>query len=477
MKNKYQVMKRIATLLLVAIMLVGCSPQAEKAQNITNVSSMEKEATKALSLSFLGGKDVMPITGYYGPYSAFDSRDGNIFPNYVSDEIMKLFADAGINLIVYSDMSYSSTPDLVKEYLDLGEKYGIGIFVNDANVLSNAGKTEISAAEVADQIANYADHPAFCGMYVVDEPRTAYYMPGDKTKYISNYKELANILQYDLDLTCYMNMFPVWNLDNNKEKYEQYVEEFCETLKPKVLMWDNYPFSSNDDLSVYFYNMNLMREHAEKNNIPFWAFIQAGAQWNDSMEYFDSQTPYYPNEAQFNWNVNTCLAFGAQGIQYFPLIQPAHFAYAATTDWDFERNGIIGAAGNKTLWYNFAQNINKHIEVIDEVLMNSVNKGVIITGEQAKIDMELATSCVIEAGTFQELLSVTGDAMVGCFNYNGKTALYVVNYSMEHAQNIILTLNEAHDITMMQNAETSYVNAKNLHLDMAAGEGVLVVIE
>lgn len=129
------------------------------------------------------------------------------------------------------------------------------------------------------------------------------------------------------------------------------------------------------------------------------------------------------------------------------------------------------------MWYNFAQNINKHIEVIDEVLMNSVNKGVIITGEQAKKDMELATSCVIDSGAFQELLSVTGDAMVGCFNYNGKTALYVVNYSMEYAQHITLNLNEAHDVTVMQNAETSYVNAKNLQLDMAAGEGVLVVIE
>lgn len=477
MKNKFQALKRIATLLLVASMLVGCSPQAEETQNATKVTPMEKEESKALAFSFLGGQDVMPITGYYGPYSAYESSDGNIFPNYVSDEIMKKFADAGINLIVYSDMTYSATPDLVEEYLDLGEKYGIGIFVNDANVLGNVGKTGVSAAEVADQIANYVDHPAFCGMYVVDEPRTAYYMPGDKTRYISNYKEIANVLQYDLDLPCYMNMFPVWNIETSKDKYEQYVKEFCETLNPKVLMWDNYPFSSSDELSVYFYNMNLMREYSEKNDVPFWAFIQAGAQWNDEKKHFDSKTPYFPNEAQFNWNVNTCLAFGAQGIQYFPLIQPSHFAYAESTDWDFERNGILGAAGNQTIWYNFAQNINKHIEVIDEVLMNCVNKGVIITGEQAKKDMELATSCVIESGTFQELMSVTGDAMVGCFNYNGKTALYVVNYSMEYAQHITLNLNEKHDVMLMQSAETSYVNAKNLRLDMAAGEGVLVVIE
>lgn len=477
MRNKYRNIKRVAALLLALTMLVGCLPKAQQSHNAAEVTPMEKEESRAVSFSFLGGQDVMPIGGYYGPMVPYESRDGNVLPTYVSDEIMKMFADAGINLIVYSDMSYSGSPELGKQYLDLAEKNGIGIFVNDGAVLDYVGSNEISAAEISDYVANYVDHPAFCGMYIVDEPRTAYFMPGEQERYISNYKEIAKALQYDLDLTCYMNMFPVWNIETSQERYEKYVKEFVETLNPKVLMWDYYPFSASDEMSVYFYNMNLMREYSEKNNVPFWAFIQAGAQWNDEKIHFDSKKPYFPNEAQFNWNINTCLAFGAQGIQYFPLIQPSHFAYAQSTEWDFERNGILGAAGNKTMWYNFAQNINKHIEVIDEVLMNSVNKGVIITGEQAKKDMEMSMSAVIESGTFQELMSVSGDAMVGCFNYNGKTALYVVNYSTEYAQHITLHLNEAHDITLMQNAETSYVNAKNLQLDMAAGEGVLVVIE
>ena len=74
-------------------------------------------------------------------------------------------------------------------------------------------------------------------------------------------------------------------------------------------------------------------------------------------------------------------------------------------------------------------------------------------------------------------MSVNGDAFVGCFNYNGKTALYVVNYSMEYAQYITLHFNEAQNIRMIQNCETSYVNAKNLTLDIATGEGILLVIE
>ena len=72
---------------------------------------------------------------------------------------------------------------------------------------------------------------------------------------------------------------------------------------------------------------------------------------------------------------------------------------------------------------------------------------------------------------------MTGDAMVGCFNYNGKTALYVVNYSMEYAQYITLELNDRHNIKTVQNAEETYLKTKTLTLDMAAGEGVLVIID
>ena len=157
-------------------------------------------------------------------------------------------------------------------------------------------------------------------------------------------------------------------------------------------------------------------------------------------------------------------------------MQPYQFTLAEEGKWDFERNGILGAMGNQTQWYYYAQEINKHIAAIDEVLMNSVNKGVIVSGEQAKADMSL-TTCEIKDGTFHQLKSVTGDAMVGCFNYQGKTALYVVNYSMEHAQKITLTFDGSQNVKMIQNAEESYVKGKALTLDMAAGEGILLVLE
>lgn len=478
MRSKCRVWKKIVCLSLCSMLLVGCATEATVQEK--EVIPMEAEASSSVSYNAIGGNDVMPISGFYGPYAAYYSEDGNVPPNFITDEYFQMIADAGVNMICQSSVNYNGTPELLLEMLDLCEKYGMGMFVTDSSVTNKVGKEGVQAADISNQIVNYSDHPAFCGMYLVDEPRTAYF--GNGSRYLEDYKDLAQIIQHDLGMACYMNLFPIWNMEQDKEAYAKYVAECVEVLKPRMLIWDHYPFDkgkTKDDLAMYFYNMDVIRQHAVKNNIPFWSFIQAGSQWNDGQDYFESETPYYPNEGQFNWNVNTCLAYGAQGIAYFPLIQPVHFAYAGSSDnpeWDFNRNGIIGAFGNKTQWYNYAKNINTHIAAIDSVLMNSVNKGIIVCGEDAIKDTEYST-CIIESGEFQELMSVSGDAMVGCFNYAGKTALYVVNYDMEHAQKITLNLNAAHNIQMIQNAEKSYVNAKNLPLDMAAGEGVLVVIE
>ena len=132
--------------------------------------------------------------------------------------------------------------------------------------------------------------------------------------------------------------------------------------------------------------------------------------------------------------------------------------------------------GNKTQWYYYAQTINQHIKAIDEVLMNSTHKGVIASGEQANKDLEF-TTCVIESGSFNELQSVSGDALVGCFNYQGKTALYVVNHSFEYAQEVKLTFDRVQNLQLIQKAKKADANAIELTLNMAAVEGILIVIQ
>lgn len=470
MKSKY--LKRILCLGIVGIMTASLCACNEK--TTVTIEPMEKEEADALGFNFLGGEDVMPISGYYGPAVSKKSFDGQSLPNYLTDEIFTLISDAGLNMIGYSDVDYGDSSEMVYTLLDYAEKYNLGIYVYDDLISDQTPGNPPSTEEIAQRLTAYCDYPAFCGMYVVDEPGTLNFKPTADQKYdVSTFAPIFQSLR-ELGIVGGGNMHPLYN-NQERDKYDLLLEEYCSTCDPYYLCFDFYVWDVGKKKEDYFYNLDVIRKYAEKSEIPFWCYIQAGSQWGDGGLRFDSDG-LYPSEGQMNWNVNTSLAYGAKGIQYFPIIQPISFSYAETTDFDFQRNGLIGAWGNKTQWWYYAKKINAQIAAVDAVLMNSVNKGILACGEKAK--QELADLQFVMDGTsWRELESVDGNAMVGCFNYQGKTALYVVNYEEAYAQKVTLNLHDSYNLSVTQETKVSKVNTNQLILDLQPGEGVLVVFD
>lgn len=469
---KHSVSVVIVTSLLLS--LCACDRKEQRTERV-EIEPMEIEEVHSLSFDFLGGKDVMPIGGFYGPYSSTYSYNGVNLPDYISDEIFSLIADCGLNMINQTNTEYDSDPKGVIELLKLGEKYNIGIIVKDGMVSGLHREDALSLEELDKRIQSYSSYPAFCGMYVQDEAGTSYYHPEleNSNGFLPDFVPIFEKLDA-LGISSYFNLIGGYAV-NERETIERYYEEAASTLDLKYMSSTNYTWDNEGSKSNYLYNMDTIRYIAEKNGLPFWAYHAAGGQWNDDGRYFDSEE-YYPTEGEFYWSVNTSLAYGAKGIKYFMIIQPHYFAYAESTDFDAQRNGLIGIWGNKTQWYYYAQNVNKQIDAVDSVLMNSVSKGVIASGEEAEKDFA-GLRGIMEGKSWRELENVQGNAMIGCFNYQGKSALYVVNYETEYAQKITLDLVDAFNVTLIQNAEVSRVNVDSLTLDMGAGEGVLVVFD
>lgn len=479
--KKWQRTLGIGLVLIMAVVaLSGCRSASTSSFQL---KKMEPEEAPAYSFEFIGGRDVMPIGGYYGPYVTNYSADAQTPPDYITDEIWKMIADCGVNLMTYSIADYASTPQAVIENLKYGEKYGVAVTVFDSKIHGMAKNSSLD--ELTLRLSNYMNYPAFAGLYLIDEPSTDYFRPvGRKelgTRYLDYYENLAPILNQEIGVFTYTNAYPSGLEAKEHKVYEQYIREFCDTLQPNYMLFDRYPFDAEQEgyMSRFFSDLSIVRMVAEENGIPFWTFVQAGSQWNDAMDHFDSVKPYYPTEGQFDWNVNVCLAFGAKGINFFPLIQPYFFAYAKSEPFDFERNGLIGAWGNKTQWYYYAKDVTKQIRAVDEVLMNATSKGVLAYGEQAITDVGLAKNygAVIDGTEWRELKSVDGDALVGCFNYQGKTALYVVNYSTDYSQEISLHFQDTYKVTVIQNTETKDVQGDGMTLDMLPGEAALLVFQ
>lgn len=481
MKNKY--LHRISSVLavcLVITLLSGCGQTSVAETN--KIEPMEAEKVLSYSFDITGGDDVMPLVGYYGPYRTPYGHNGNGFADNLTDEWYQAVAECGINVISYPQIDYASAPDAVMKSLELAEKYGIAQAVKNSKITENFDITKEEAIKYSKE---YVNHPAFAGHYLYDEPGNAGYF-----SYLTNLSQLNNldkILTGDSNRWNYLNLLGCGKWEE-AASYADYFKEYCETMNNPVLCYDNYELfdpedENRNDHSNLIWNMALAWKYAKEYDKVLWVYVATGGQFNDAGAQLESK-PYHPNEGQFDWAVNLSLVLGAKGINYFTLSQPYHFSYGAEAgEFDFQRNGIIGADGSKTQWWHYAKNINKHIATIDEVLMNSVSKGIVVAGEKAKYDCRYITeemycdSSMVLGTSWRELAEISGDAIVGCFNYQGKTALYVMNYDANYAQKVDLKFTQKCDVKVIQNAETSYVKGNGIPLDLAAGEGVLLVFE
>lgn len=390
--------------------------------------------------------DVMPIGGYYGPIATYtkDRWDGFTTENFLQDKYFQIIADSGLNLITTVDCDYTDDPENFLKTMELCEKYGIRIFVKDRELETLEGEEAIR-----ERMAAYNHYKCFAGIRIIDEPES-YTFPMDTDtphRELSFYCKVASKLNGIDGVLGYVNLFPYYasmekDFGKTFEDYENYVNTYSENVPTlKLISWDHYLFDFQPTrYDVYFKNMSIFRELAKKRNVPFWAFVQAGGQWHRNKK---PSVPYFPTEGQHTWNVNTCLAMGAKGIQYFPLVQPPYGALDENGNIESKRHGLIGADGSITPWFYMAQKSNAQIRAVDEYLMNAEHIGVLPVGE-TPVEQTRWVDCVL-SGTFRELTGVDAPkgALLGCFDYKGKTALYVVNYAQEEAQEITLHFGES----------------------------------
>ena len=140
------------------------------------------------------------------------------------------------------------------------------------------------------------------------------------------------------------------------------------------------------------------------------------------------------------------------------------------------RAGLVGLNGETTQWFDFAKEGYKQLKAIEKVLMNSCQCGVLAFGEEA-ISLVGKNPEYIHYESYKELLKAEGDTLIGCFDYRGKTAVYVVNFSREKDNVVTLTFEKGHTMSVTKQGITTTVSEEKIELSLEAGEGVLVIVE
>ena len=329
-------------------------------------------AYKSVYFDFLGGKDVMPIGGFFGPYVSHEVViNCENFPDYYSDDIFQKIADSGVNAIVY----YNTRIDIRIELLEQGEKFGVGIFVKDEELnpllddytamAHTFVPEDIDMNEFSRRMLEYAEYDSCLGLHVRDEAFT-YHL--DELKGIFDvYNSLGFHNKHVISNTIgYMgsnNVYTGWQyVITAEEYYEKFFETGCTTFSTTM-----YPYDETDEdkaLEDMLDGLSINREMANKYDVPLWRMLQAGAQWNDAGAWIESAPEPYPTEGQMLLDVNAALTYGAKGNPVLPA-HPAHVVFQGGRLQPRLRPQRADRGQRRaTRWYYYAQKANKQIAAV-----------------------------------------------------------------------------------------------------------------
>ncbi|QUQ71438.1 hypothetical protein [Kutzneria sp. CA-103260] len=265
-------------------------------------------------------------------------------PSQTTQARLQEMKDAGINFFItgnYLDDGY-----IVTRALGLADAIGgLHVIVRDDHDIANMAywftitddrsvpmsiSTSDAVVMANRAFGTYASHPSFAGFSLLEDTEPWSY---DRLNATVTALRAAN--PYYLR---YSNLPP-----GTGAGYQANVVQYAGRVGAQMLSFDRYPMladGSNDP--DYVNNWADMRTAAAQIGLPVWGYIQTCG--------FDGhRSPSYNDIA---WQVNTSLAYGARGVQYFTYWTPTP-----------ERGGnfqpaMIDPLGRRTQHYYDVQDIN-----------------------------------------------------------------------------------------------------------------------
>ncbi|MFF0270096.1 hypothetical protein [Kribbella sp. NPDC004536] len=288
------------------------------AQRLTaSTKAPAKAATAAaacVDLPLVGGAE-FPIGLFWPPppYQTTVDRYGDI-------------RTAGFNFLITGN--YLDDQAIIRQTLAIAEQVGLKVLVSSDPDVQNLARRftisddrsvpmSITTADARNLLTNalnqYRGFESFAGFSLGDEP--------PEGQFPSLGKAFAIAREQAATYTPYSNLVP-----GSGDGYRAMVRSFVDTCHPPMLSYDRYPLLTSGEDPQYFENWAIIRSEALRANIPSWVFVQ-------SVEFNGHR---FPTQAELLWNINTSLAYGCKGIQYFTYWQPdpargENFGRALTT--------------------------------------------------------------------------------------------------------------------------------------------------
>lgn len=460
--------------------VTGTGEESLSVESDTLSESAVGEGVEAKSYYDFLPRDVMPILGFVAmPNENGYTTNGYTNPSFITRTHFQTYKDAGFNIIsgLYEREPFNTYE--IRKAVDLCEELGLVYFVQDLDVrgdMSQEAMTELIGSKW------YLNKKAFGGISLKDEPSVKEF--SSMSKATQALKELMP------GKVTHATLFP-WGASNSQlgiydmpgstneelwSMYEVYVDRYMNEVNPKMLAYDCYLlFYEGDDLlhpnktraaaiKYAVASLSMYRRTAAQYNIPFWVTI---APYNHLAK---EQIP----KKHAEWNVNLALAYGAKGVQYYTYWTLLEQGSQAALE-NHQYAGLVTLGGTPHNTYYSVQDINRNIKAVDGILMTSESKGIMQFGNQV---LPVPEEDVL--GSYGNLKNITGgDALVGCFDHNGKTVYYIMHDSIaEGIKTFNISFDKKCNVHLLNGDMDESVNGVySVGVNLSGGEAVLIEVE
>ena len=327
----------------------------------------------------------------FNSYNAVQDYDPNT--QYSISHYMQLFEDYG-GVVLYKDGAMKAyTYEEYEGYAD-GYQGVTGHYTPTASPTLNAYINLLDAKYASFGGVNASDEPGWVDW--VDEYEEAYtFTKTDGTERTvakgrmdDGHQKWQEVLPNKLMFVNLLQTYaPKWSLPNGfygfddagqldgvpsftgrwaplegELDYEYYYRTYVESVKPEVFSYDYYPLKDGGTnlLNAHFEQLNYAnyysgeyykQYHGTDTGIPFWAFIQLSG-WDGFRPYVGA------NLSEVNWQINTALAYGAKGYNYYRY-------------YSGEPGAAVDTYGRKQDNYTVVQTANAYAQAMAKWLLNA----------------------------------------------------------------------------------------------------------
>lgn len=216
-------------------------------------------------------------------------------------------------------------------------------------------------AWVANRIKDYSKHPAFYGVYFVDEPHSYYFKSFGQL-----YKSIKRICP---SAYVYCNLLPLDTLRWMDERYpkggdlmerrKKYLNMFLDETGADYIKYDDYTFCYNKENKVML--LRCMQDAAalcRDRNKKFMFVAQAFGMKIGNFDYY-----WTPNEQEMRYQLHLLLGFGIKELGFFTYITHGN----GGGENFHEAGSMMTRKGERTPLYDVTQKIIKEFHEIAPV--------------------------------------------------------------------------------------------------------------